>query len=73
MRIIYTRHSKNRMRWRGITKTEVELTVNEPENVKQIAPDRVHYFRRIRERNIRVTCAIESEKVIIISVVDKYD
>ena len=71
MEVVYTRHAKNRMRWRGIKKHEVEMTLKEPERREIIGPNRFHYFRHFGKRYVRVTCATEDEKLIVISAVDK--
>lgn len=70
-RLYYTRHAKNRMRWRGISKAEIEKTVMEPERTERIGPDRYHYLRSFASRNIRVTVVEETERIVIISAVDK--
>lgn len=73
MEVVYTRHAKGRMRWRGITKQEVEAVIQEPERREATDYNRFHYFRHIGGRDLRVTCIIEGLKHIIISAVDKSD
>lgn len=71
MEVVYTRHVKGRMRWREITKHEVEHTVTDPERKENIGPNRFHCFRHIGQKHLRVTCVVEGEKYIIISAVNK--
>lgn len=73
MEVVYTRHAKGRMRWREISREEVELILKEPERREYIGPNRFHYFRHIGKRYIRVTCIQEGSKCIVISAVDKSD
>mgnify|MGYP001566130070 CR=1 FL=1 len=61
------------MRWREITKQEVEKTIEEPEQREAIGINRFHLFKHFGVRFVRVTCVIEASKCIVISAVNKMD
>lgn len=71
--IEYTRHAKNRMRWRKISKKEVEMVIKEPEKIEGAKEKRKNIYGSINGKYIRVSCAFEGDKLIIISAVDKRD
>ena len=71
MKIVYTRHAKNRMRWRAITASEVEETLASPEKIIQESSRKFHFCKAIGAKYIRVTAAREENQTVIISVVDK--
>lgn len=73
MEIIYTRRARNRMRWRKISKTEVETVLNYPDKSEETKNDRLHLYKTIKGRNIRVTIKLENGNLIIISIVNKSD
>ena len=72
-RIRYDRHARRRMRWRGISETEVEQTVMEPDRLEASIRDRTNAFKRIGDRLIRVTFAETGDAILIITVVDRTD
>ncbi|MBI4435549.1 DUF4258 domain-containing protein [Candidatus Uhrbacteria bacterium] len=71
MEVRFTRHAKNRMRWRGITKAEVESTLLRPDTVERLSPDKANYFKTIRARRMRVTAVQEERQLVVISAVIK--
>ena len=72
-RIRYDRHARRRMRWRGISETEVELTVMEPDRLEASIRDRTNAFKRIGDRLITVKFAETGDAILIITVVDRTD
>ena len=72
-RIRYDRHARRRMRWRGISESEVEQTVMEPDRLEASIRDRTNAFKRIGDRLIRVTFAETGDVILIITVVDRTD
>ena len=72
-RIRYDRHARRRMRWRGISETEVEQTVMEPDRLEASIRDRTNAYKRIGDRSIRVTFAESGDDILIITVVDRTD
>ncbi|MDO8618003.1 MAG: DUF4258 domain-containing protein [Candidatus Uhrbacteria bacterium] len=73
MEVIFTRHAKARMRWRGITQNEVMQAIEHPDRTEHLGSDRFHFFHHIGKRYLRVTWVLEERKRVIISVVDKND
>ena len=71
MSIIYTRHALSRMRWRKISKAEIEEVITLPDQKENIGFQRFHYFKAINNRYLRITLAIEDKNFIIISAVQK--
>ncbi len=71
MEVVYTRHAKGRMRWREITKAEVERVLREPDRREWLGTGKFHCFRIIGQRHLRVTVALEGSRYIVISAVDK--
>ena len=71
MEVRFTRHAKNRMRWRVITKAEVALVLDRPDIVERLSPDKVNYFKTLKTRRIRVTAIHEEQKFVVISAVIK--
>lgn len=73
MEVVYTRHARARMRWRGITKKEVEEVLAVPDRRVLLPGMKFHCFKSIGKCYLRVTGALENNKCVIISVVDKSD
>ncbi len=71
--IIYVRHAKRRMRWRKISETEVEQTLEDPDKTELTGEGRKNIFKIIGDRYIKVTYKESKDEIIIISVVDKSD
>ena len=67
--IFYTRHSKNRMRWRGISRESVELTINSPEKIEDMGNDQFNFYKSINEINYKVVCLKETDRYIILSAI----
>lgn len=72
-RIIYGRHARRRMRWRGISETEVEDTVMNPDRIEASIRDRKNAYKRIGDRLIRITFVEAENGILIVTVVDRTD
>ncbi|MBI4435254.1 hypothetical protein HY630_01140 [Candidatus Uhrbacteria bacterium] len=59
------------MRWREITKMEVESTLARPDSVERLSSDKANYFKIINARRIRVTAIQEERQFVVISAVVK--
>jgi len=70
-RFIYTRHVKNRMRWRQITESEIELTVNEPDFTEPSEEGGFHSWKEFSGKYLRVTYQPEGDWFTIITAVKK--
>ncbi|TRZ77512.1 DUF4258 domain-containing protein [bacterium] len=68
--IEYTRHAKNRMRWRKITKKEVESAIANPEKIENQGK-RKDIYSKVDKKYLRVSGAFEGSKIVVISVVNK--
>jgi len=71
MKIRYTRHAKNRMRFHKITEFEVETAINEPDFIEPFIENRSNVWIKVSEKFIRVTFKRESDEVLIITAVKK--
>ncbi|MDE2787745.1 MAG: DUF4258 domain-containing protein [Chloroflexota bacterium] len=69
--IRYDRHARRRMRWRGISETEVEDTVLDPDRVEPSIRGRTNAYKQIGDRQIRVTFVETENGILIITVVDR--
>jgi hypothetical protein len=69
--IRFDRHAKRRMKWRKISEEEVILVINEPDKSEQSIKGRINLYKRIGQRNLKVTYKEFSEEILIISAVDK--
>ncbi len=59
------------MKWRKISEEEVILVINEPDKSEQSIKGRINLYKRIGQRNLKVTYKEFSEEILIISAVDK--
>jgi hypothetical protein len=60
-----TRHAKNRARWIGITRSEIEEVVENPIRVDRDDRGRPRYLGEIDGRRIRVVVAADDPDVIV--------
>lgn len=67
----FDRHARRRMKWRKITEKEVKLTLNSPDKTEKSIKGRTNVFRTIGAKYIKVTYKEFSDKIRVISVVDK--
>ena len=71
--IRYDRHARRRMRWRGISETEVEDTILDPDRVEPSIRGRTNAYKQIGDRQIRATFVETEDGILIITVVDRTD
>ena len=71
MKVKYTRHAKRRMKWRKISKEEIEKTLEAPDRTESCGEKRVNVLKSLGKRLLKVSYVIEADKIVIISVVDK--
>jgi len=69
--IVYTRHAKGRMRWRRVSAGEVTETIRTPDRVDGAAFDRAHAWKTLAGRKLRVIVAVEQDRIVVISVMEK--
>jgi len=65
--IKYDRHAKRRMKERGVTEEEVEMTINNPDYIEPSIKERKNAYRFINDRFLRVTFKEESNHILIIT------
>lgn len=70
-RIFFTRHAKNRMRWRGISREIVEMVIENPERVEDKGKQHFHYYKQIKGTQYKVFCAKEENRIVILSTIKK--
>ena len=71
MPIHFTRHAKNRMRWRGISEADIKLCLANPEQVKTGSLGKIDAWRKFGDKFLRVTYRRESKGLVIITAVMK--
>ena len=71
MKVKYTRHARRRMKWRKISKEEIEKTLEAPDRTESCGEKRVNVFKSLGKRLLKVSYVIEANEIVIISVVDK--
>ena len=69
--IRYTRHAKNRMRWHGITESEIESAILSPDFIESFSENRLNAWKRFPERFLRVTYEEKNGELLIITAVKK--
>lgn len=69
--IQYTRHAKNRMRWREIAESEIALAIHNPYFVEPSAEKRLNAWKKTFEKYLRVTYREETDKILVITAVKK--
>ena len=71
--INYDRHARRRMRWRRISETEVEEAIRDPDRLAPTVRGRINSFKRIGNREIRVTFVETDTGILVITAVDLAD
>lgn len=66
--IRFNKHSRRRMKERGVTEEEVEITIKEPELREASIKERENAYKFIGNRFLRVTLKEESSHIMIITV-----
>jgi hypothetical protein len=69
--IKYTRHAKNRLRWRKITEAEIESAINQPDFFEPTLEGRLNAWLKLSDKYLRVTYREVSGKIMVISAVKK--
>ena len=68
--IKYTRHAKNRMRWRRISQQEVEDCIANPDVTEASTTGRINAWRAVDQGYVRVTFR-DNDEILVITVVRK--
>ncbi|MBI5750454.1 MAG: DUF4258 domain-containing protein [Nitrospinae bacterium] len=71
MEIYFSRHAKRQMKWREVNEDEIRNTISNPEKIEDSIKGRKNAFKHIAEKWLKVTFKHKSNKIVIITVVDK--
>ncbi|MDD5434750.1 MAG: DUF4258 domain-containing protein [Nitrospira sp.] len=71
MEIYFSRHAKRQMKWREVFEDEVKETILEPEKTENSTKGRKNVFKHVGEKWLKVTFKEETDKITIVTVVDK--
>jgi hypothetical protein len=66
--IRYDRHARRRMKERGVTEEEAEMTINNPEHMESSIKGRKNAYKFIGYRFLRVTFREENDHILVITV-----
>ena len=69
--IRFTRHAKNRMRWRKIAEEDVRLSVIKPDFIEKSEYGDINAWIRVSDQYLRTTYREEQDAIVVISVVKK--
>lgn len=69
--IFFTRHAKNRMRWRGISREIIETIILNPDRIEDTGDKQFNYYKQINETLYKVFCIKEENRIIILSAITK--
>lgn len=69
--IRFTRHAKNRMRWRKIGEADVRLSISKPEFIEKSEYGDINVWIKIDDRFLRTTYREDQDAITVISVVKK--
>jgi CRISPR/Cas system CSM-associated protein Csm5 (group 7 of RAMP superfamily) len=69
--IRFTRHAKNRMRWRKIAEEDVRLSIIKPEFIEKSELGDMNAWIRVSDQYLRTTYREEQDTIVVISVVKK--
>lgn len=67
----FTRHARNRMRLHGISESEAESVISEPDFIEPSIEGRLNAWKKASEKYLRVTYKEEDDKILVISTVRK--
>lgn len=67
----FDRHAKRRMKWRKISEEEVILVISQPDFREPEINNRVNAFKKISDRNIKVTYTESETEIYVITTVVK--
>ena len=69
MEIVFSRHAKRQMKWRGISEEEVKLTLTDFDKMEDSIKGRKNAYKQLPTRLIKVTFKKEAEEIIVITAV----
>lgn len=69
--IYFSRHAKKQMKWRKISEGEVNNTILYPEAIEDSVKKRKNAFKHIGNKWLKVTFVQESNKITVVTAIDK--
>lgn len=72
LKLRYTRHAKQRIKWRKISQEEIQLTLADPDAMEK-QNGKIKVSKSIGKRNLQIIYTKENGQVIIITAIDKSD
>ncbi len=71
MNIYFTRHAKNRMRWRKISSETVKMILENPDKIENRGENIFDYYKDIEGITYKVFCVVVDNRFIIKSAIKK--
>jgi hypothetical protein len=71
LNIYFTRHAKNRMRWRKISSKIVNLVLEKPDKIEDKGENNFEYYKNIEGIIYKVFCVVSDNKFVIKSAIKK--
>jgi len=71
LNIYFTRHAKNRMRWRRISSEMVNLVLENPDKIESKDENNFEYYKNIDRIIYKVFCVVIDNRFVIKSVIKK--
>jgi hypothetical protein len=68
MAIAYNAHAKERMEHRGISKSEIEETINQPYFIVPSRQDRFIAIKKHDDKYLKVICEKSNDKITVVAV-----
>jgi hypothetical protein len=69
--VTYTRHAKNRMRWRRIAKADVASAIASPDFEKPALEGRRNVWKKFSDKYLKVTYKESEESILVVTAVNK--
>ena len=65
----YTRHARNRMRWRRLSTDEIAECIGEPEGKEKRPSGRMNCWKLVRGQWLRAVYVEEGDVIIVVTVI----
>lgn len=71
MRIYFSRHAKRQMKWREITEEEVNSVLESPDDLRESIKGRKKARKHVGEKEIEVVFKEETDRIVIVTAINK--
>lgn len=68
MKIVYTKHARDRILWRGVSKSDLEEAVKNPDLVSILGNGKIEAWKKIRDGKLKVIYIVKGDSIIVITV-----